>query len=217
MAGGPSAPPLVTAAARAGGLGWLAGGYKTAAAMRAEISAVRRAGTGAFGVNLFVPGAPARDQGALAGYLASLQADADRLGAAAGDPVWDDDHWEAKLAVLAADPPPAVSFTFGCPPASVIRGLQDAGHGAGRTDVAEGRAGNDDDRGAHQLPDQVANGMRLAGPRRAVEQQAALEVLAAGPEQLGVAGDAEHMLLDAVEKDGRQDDPGTVQLRAVQE
>jgi nitronate monooxygenase len=127
MAGGPSVPPLVTAAAQAGGLGWLAGGYKTAAAMKAEISAVRAAGTAAFGVNLFVPGAPARDQDALAGYLASLQDDARQLGAAAGDPTWDDDHWDAKLAVLAADPPPAVSFTFGCPPAGVIGGLQDAG------------------------------------------------------------------------------------------
>jgi nitronate monooxygenase len=127
MAGGPSVPPLVTAAAQAGGLGWLAAGYKTAAAMQAEISTVREAGAGAFGVNLFVPGAPARDQDALAGYLASLQDDARQLGAAAGDATWDDDHWDAKLAVLAADPPPTVSFTFGCPPAGVIRGLQDAG------------------------------------------------------------------------------------------
>jgi nitronate monooxygenase len=127
MAGGPSVPPLVTAAAQAGGLGWLAAGYKTAEAMQAEISAVREAGAGAFGVNLFVPGAPARDQDALAGYLASLQDDARQLGAAAGDATWDDDHWDAKLAVLAADPPAAVSFTFGCPPAGVIRGLQDAG------------------------------------------------------------------------------------------
>jgi nitronate monooxygenase len=127
MAGGPSVPGLVTAAARAGGMGWLAGGYKTAAAMRAEISAVRDAGTAAFGVNLFVPGAPALDQDALARYLASLQADARQAGAAAGDPTWDDDHWDAKLAALASDPPPAVSFTFGCPPASVIHGLRDAG------------------------------------------------------------------------------------------
>jgi NAD(P)H-dependent flavin oxidoreductase YrpB (nitropropane dioxygenase family) len=33
MAGGPSTPALVTAAARAGGLGFLAGGYKTAQAL----------------------------------------------------------------------------------------------------------------------------------------------------------------------------------------
>jgi nitronate monooxygenase len=127
MAGGPSVPGLVTAAAQAGGLGWLAAGYKTAAAMQAEISAVREGGTAAFGINLFVPGAPARDQDALAGYLASLQDDADQLGAAAGNPDWDDDHWDEKLAVLAAGPPPVVSFTFGCPAAGVIRGLQDAG------------------------------------------------------------------------------------------
>jgi nitronate monooxygenase len=127
MAGGPSVPALVTAAAQAGGLGWLAAGYKTAAAVRAEISAVRQTGTAAFGVNLFVPGAPARDQDALASYLASLQDDARQLGSAADNATWDDDHWDAKLAVLAADPPPVVSFTFGCPPAGVLRGLRDAG------------------------------------------------------------------------------------------
>ena len=56
MAGGPSTPGLVVAAGRSGALGFLAGGYKTAEAMRAEITAVRAAGVTAFGVNVFVPG-----------------------------------------------------------------------------------------------------------------------------------------------------------------
>ncbi|MEP7024977.1 MAG: nitronate monooxygenase [Actinomycetota bacterium] len=127
MAGGPSVPGLVTAAAQAGGLGWLAAGYKTPAAMAAEISAVRAAGTAAFGVNVFVPGSPARDAAALATYVASLQDDARQVSGTVGEPGWDDDHWDAKLAALAADPPPAVSFTFGCPAAGVVRGLQEAG------------------------------------------------------------------------------------------
>ena len=41
MAGGPSTPGLVIAAASAGALGFLAAGYKTPEAMSAEISAVR--------------------------------------------------------------------------------------------------------------------------------------------------------------------------------
>ena len=54
MAGGPSTPELVKAASAAGALGFLAAGYKTAAAMRAEMDAV--AASGPFGVNVFVPG-----------------------------------------------------------------------------------------------------------------------------------------------------------------
>lgn len=41
MAGGPSTPELVIAVASAGGLGFLAAGYKSAAAVRGEIEAVR--------------------------------------------------------------------------------------------------------------------------------------------------------------------------------
>ena len=54
MAGGPSTPGLVIAAARAGGLGFLAGGYRTAPALGEQIAKVRAAGV-SFGVNLFAP------------------------------------------------------------------------------------------------------------------------------------------------------------------
>lgn len=54
MAGGISGPALVSAAAAAGGLGFLAGGYKNAAELAAEIADVRRQ-TPRFGVNLFAP------------------------------------------------------------------------------------------------------------------------------------------------------------------
>ncbi len=127
MAGGPSTPGLVIAAGRAGALGFLAGGYKTAAAMQAEISAVRSAGPAAFGVNVFVPGAPAADPAAVSAYVASLQDDARRVGTEPGEPTWDDDHWTDKIAVLMASAPPVVSFTFGCPPAEVISGLRHRG------------------------------------------------------------------------------------------
>lgn len=126
MGGGPSTPALVTAAAAAGALGFLAGGYKTVAAMEAEIDAVE-AGGGVFGVNLFVPRPPAAPPGAVARYLASLAGDAARLGVDLGDPTWDDDGWEAKVEALLRRPPSVVSFTFGLPPAEVAAAFRAAG------------------------------------------------------------------------------------------
>jgi nitronate monooxygenase len=122
MAGGPSTSDLVIAAARAGALGFLAAGYQTPGAMAAEIAAVRAATSQPFGVNVFVPGAPCSDAAALAGYLSSLGSDA-----GLGQATWDDDDFDGKVATLLADPAPAVSFTFGCPPAEVISALQHAG------------------------------------------------------------------------------------------
>src|SRR5579862_5697072 len=122
MAGGPSTPELVIAAARAGALGFLAAGYKTAEAMTAEIAAVRAATSEPFGVNVFVPGAPCADPAALDRYLDSVRADG-----TTGDASWDDDYFDAKVAALLAGPPPAVSFTFGCPPAEVVTDLHREG------------------------------------------------------------------------------------------
>jgi nitronate monooxygenase len=52
MAGGPSNPALVATAAEAGAIGFLAGGYKTASAVVAEIAEVRTATAGPFGVEM---------------------------------------------------------------------------------------------------------------------------------------------------------------------
>jgi nitronate monooxygenase len=120
MAGGPTTTDLVIAAAGAGALGFLAAGYKTPAAMTAEIAVVRVATAEPFGVNVFVPGAPCPDTERLARYL-------DSLGPALGDASWDDDGFDGKIAALLADPPAVTSFTFGCPAAGMIRALQDAG------------------------------------------------------------------------------------------
>ena len=127
MAGGPSTTDLVAAAAAAGGVGFLPAGYKTAQAMRADIDEVLAATGGPFGVNVFVPGAPAADPQALATYLDSLAADAAAVGAAPGEPAWDDDHWDAKIADLTSHPVPVVSFTFGCPDPGVVGALRAAG------------------------------------------------------------------------------------------
>ena len=126
MAGGPSTPELVIAAASAGAIGFLAAGYKTTAAMTAEIDAVRAGGAAVFGVNLFVPGAPA-DRAVVTGFVASLAAEAAEYGIAPGEPAWDDDDWAAKTAALLAAPPPVVSFTFGCPTERLIAAFRAAG------------------------------------------------------------------------------------------
>ena len=83
MAGGPSTPELVIAAADAGAVGFLAAGYKTPAAMAAEIAAVRGASPDRFGVNLFVPGIPSAEAESIAGYVSSLAAHAEAVGASA--------------------------------------------------------------------------------------------------------------------------------------
>lgn len=72
----------------------------------------------------------------MTGYLEELAVEAEAVGAVPGAPSWDDDGWEAKLAGLLADPPPAVSFTFGCPPlAELVRRVVEA------TDVPVAAAG----------------------------------------------------------------------------
>lgn len=127
MAGGPSTPALVVAAARAGAFGFVAGGYKSAQAMRSDIDAVAGATAEPFGVNVFVPGPPTGDVAALARYVDELTADGHRLGVEIGAPAWSDDDWNAKIADLTARPVPVVSFTFGCPDADVVGRLQRAG------------------------------------------------------------------------------------------
>jgi nitronate monooxygenase len=127
MAGGPTTPALVIAAARAGTMGFLAAGYKTAAEMAADLRAVRAAATPVFGVNVFVPGEPTSEPAALASYVGALQEEAADLGVAVGPAQWDDDGYRAKLDTLLVDPPPIVSFTFGCPAIDVVRALQGAG------------------------------------------------------------------------------------------
>jgi nitronate monooxygenase len=104
MAGGPSTTDLVIAATRAGALGFLAAGYKTPAAMAAEIAAVRAATAEPFGVNVFVPGTGCADPAALERYLASP-----RAAGPLGEGTWDDDGFDGKVAALLADPPAVVS------------------------------------------------------------------------------------------------------------
>jgi len=119
MAGGPSTPALIAATTEAGAFAFVAGGYLTADALQREIEAARAP----FGVNLFVPSAPA-PRAVVDAYVATLAADAERLGVALGEAAWNDDDWDAKLDVVRAARPAAVSFAFGCPAREVIDELR---------------------------------------------------------------------------------------------
>ncbi len=127
LGGGPATPELAAAVCEAGGLGFLAAGYRTTDDVRAEIRDLRRRTASAFGVNLFVPGDPAVDLRAVRTYITTLQPDAERLGVTLGEPHFDDDGWSTKLDILVDERVAVASFTFGCPPAAVVRSLQDVG------------------------------------------------------------------------------------------
>lgn len=127
MAGGPTTPALVTAAARAGSMGFLAAGYRTADDLAADIAAVR-AGVESFGVNLFVPDRAEVDRGRVRAYRDLIAPEAERLGIELGELRWDDDdHWHAKVDLLCADPVPWVSFTFGLPDTDTVSRLRRSG------------------------------------------------------------------------------------------
>ncbi|AJT67136.1 nitronate monooxygenase [Streptomyces chattanoogensis] len=121
MAGGGSGPGLAAAVCGAGGLGFLAAGYKTADGMYQEIKQLRSLTDRPFGVNLFMPQPSLADPAAVEVYREQL----------AGETAWyetelgdidgpSDDGYEAKVAILREDPVPMVSFTFGCPSRAVL-------------------------------------------------------------------------------------------------
>jgi len=127
LAGGASTPALAAAVMRAGGLGFVAAGYRTADVVLADIAATRDAGGRAFGVNVFVPGAGPADPAVYAAYAREVASEAAARGVDAGMPRWEDDGWDAKLALLLEDPVAVVSFTFGCPAPDVVAALRAAG------------------------------------------------------------------------------------------
>ncbi|GAA2145736.1 nitronate monooxygenase [Kitasatospora kazusensis] len=127
MAGGSSTPQLVAAVSGAGGLGFLAAGYRSTAALAEQIATVRGLTDRPFGVNLFVPAGPG-DPAAVAAYRARLLPEAERWGVELPAAVAPDrDEWDAKIAALLADPVPVVSYTFGLPSPAEAAALRAVG------------------------------------------------------------------------------------------
>ncbi|MFB9390894.1 nitronate monooxygenase [Streptomyces coeruleoprunus] len=128
MAGGASCPSLAAAVSGAGGLGFLAAGYKTADGMYQEVKQVRGLTPRPFGVNLFMPQSGQADPAAVEVYRQQLAGEAGWYGTPLGDPdAGRDDGYEAKLAILLDDPVPVVSFTFGCPSAETLESFARVG------------------------------------------------------------------------------------------
>jgi nitronate monooxygenase len=127
LAGGPATPELTAEVCEAGGLGFVASGYLSAAQTAAAISATRARTRRAFGVNLFVPGPGPTDPAIYADYVNGLRAWSRGRGVEPGEPRYSDDEWDQKLELLLGDPPAVVSFVFGCPSPATLRSLKAAG------------------------------------------------------------------------------------------
>ncbi|SFY49939.1 Putative monooxygenase [Streptomyces sp. F-1] len=128
MAGGVSVPELAAAVSGAGGLGFLAAGYKTADGMYQEIKRLRGLTDRPFGVNVFMPQPEHAESGAVEVYAHQLAGEAAWYETELGDPDGGrDDGYDAKLAVLLDDPVPAVSFHFGVPSPEALERLRRAG------------------------------------------------------------------------------------------
>lgn len=126
MAGGPTTPELAAAVSEAGGLGFLAAGYKTAEAGQADITALRSTTERPFGINLFYPTRDEADEAAISAYAGSLRGEEERYGVGVGDHSWSDDEWDAKLKLVARARPDVVSFTFGFPERDIVESLHDS-------------------------------------------------------------------------------------------
>jgi len=161
LAGGPTTPQLAAAVSNAGGLGFLAAGYLSAAALRDQITQAMALAGAPLGVNVFVPGTAAAP-GPVAAYAATLRGEASRAGVEVGQARFDDDDWEAKVRLLTADPLPVTSVTFGCPDRAVIRALQAAGSEVWITVTTPGDARLAADAGADVL---VVQGSEAGGHR----------------------------------------------------
>jgi len=162
LGGGPATPALTAAVSEAGGLGFLAAGYRTPDAVRADIAELRRLTSRPFGLNLFVPGPATDDAAAFERYAGALAAEAERVGVELGEPRYDDDRWDEKLALAREEGVPVLSFTFGCPDPDEVAELQAAGCAVWVTVTTADEAVAATDAGAGAL---VVQGVEAGGHR----------------------------------------------------
>jgi nitronate monooxygenase len=166
MAGGPSTPELAAAVSGAGGLGFLAAGYRSAAQLRDDIELTRSLTSAPVGVNLFLVAETAVDEHAVEAYARTLEPLASRYGAPLGAARYDDDQLDAKLDVVRELHVAVVSFTFGCPSPAVVRGLHDAGSAVWITVTEPDEAVLATDVGADAL---ICQGVEAGGHRGTFE------------------------------------------------
>ena len=164
MAGGPSTPSLAAAVSGAGGLGFLAAGYKTVDRVERELAELRSlmpVGV-PYGLNLFAP--PGHGMGAaeVSSYADKLRNEAQERGVALGTPRWDDDQYSEKLDLLGEQAVPVVSLTFGCPTPSEVNRLQSSGSAVWITVTTVGEALAAQHVGADAL---VVQGVEAGGHR----------------------------------------------------
>jgi nitronate monooxygenase len=121
MAGGISTPKLAAAVSDAGGLGFLAAGYREPEAVAVEVAELRGLTGRPFGLNIFAACGEAADPAAVEAYAARIGVEGEL-----GEPRHDDDQFDAKLALAAELAIPVVSFTFGAPTGAQIERLHAA-------------------------------------------------------------------------------------------
>ncbi len=173
LGGGPSTSALAAAVSEAGGLGFLAAGYRSGDAVREEIGELRQLTTRPFGMNLFAPGPALADAAAVAGYASTLTGEAERYGVELGAPRHDDDGWDEKLALVADERMPVVSVTFGCPSRSEVDALHSADCALWVTVTTPAEAIAAQEAGADAL---VVQGVEAGGHRGSFDERAPGEV-----------------------------------------
>ncbi|MEU5311810.1 nitronate monooxygenase [Streptomyces sp. NPDC021562] len=198
MAGGASGPQLAAAVSEAGGLGFLAAGYKTADGMYQEIKQLRGLTGRPFGVNLFMPQPEYAESGAVDLYAHQLAGEAAWYRTELGDPdSGRDDGYDAKLAVLLDNPVAVASFHFGVPSREALDALRRAGTftlvtaTTAEEALAVERAGADAviaqgiEAGGHQgthrdVPENDGSGIGLLALVAQIRETVGLPVVAAG-------------------------------------
>jgi nitronate monooxygenase len=157
MAGGISTPALAAAVCEAGGLGFLAAGYREPGAVADEIAELRASTDRPFALNLFAPAGSPADPRAVADYAARIAGEGEL-----GEPRHDDDGFEAKLALAAELSVPVVSTTFAAPSAAQVDALHTAGCAVWVTVTTPAEARLAADAGADAL---VLQGFEAGGHR----------------------------------------------------
>jgi nitronate monooxygenase len=164
MAGGPSTPALAAAVSRAGGLGFLAAGYKTVDQVERELAEVRSllSADVPYGLNLFAPPGHGTGAAEVSSYADSLREEAQEHGVDLGRPRWDDDQYSEKLDMICEQRIPVVSLTFGCPTPSEVNRLRSSGSAVWVTVTTVGEARAAQRTGADAL---VVQGVEAGGHR----------------------------------------------------